>query len=151
MIDAIKPQRTFFSIEMMPWSLPSNPDEYLRLVKAVDRKALGVHLDVCNTMYSPERFYNNTAVIHECFTKLGARIKSCHPKDLKWGPGFQVNIQETVPGTGLIDYATYLRDLSKFAADAPLMLEHLQTAEEYTQGREYIQGVARSTGLPFGT
>lgn len=150
-IDAIKPQRTFFSIEMMPWSLPSNPDEYLHLVKAVDRKALGVHLDVCNTMYSPERFYNNTTVIHECFTKLGPWIKSCHAKDLKWGPGFQVNIQETVPGTGLIDYATYLRDLSQFAADAPLMLEHLQTAEEYTQGREYIQGVARSTGLSFGT
>src|ERR1700733_9406434 len=27
LIDAIKPKRTFFSIEMMPWSLPSNPDE----------------------------------------------------------------------------------------------------------------------------
>jgi len=148
-IDAVKPQRTFFSIEMMPWSLPSNPDEYVRLVKAVDRKAFGVHLDVCNTMYSPARFYNNSAVIHECFTKLGPWIKSCHAKDLKWGPGFQVNIQETIPGTGLIDYAAYLRNLLQFAPDAPLMLEHLQTAEEYTQGREYIQGVARSVGISF--
>ena len=150
-IDAVKPQRTFLSIEMMPWSLPTNPDDYLRLVKAVDRKALGVHLDVCNTMYSPDRFYNNTKVIDECFTKLGTLIRSCHAKDLKWGPGFQVNIQETIPGTGLIDYATYLRDLLRFAADAPLMLEHLQTAEEYAQGREYIQGVARSIGISFGT
>ncbi len=148
-IDEVKPQRTFFSIEMMPWSFPSSPDEYVRLVKAVDRKAFGVHLDVCNTMNSPTRLYNNSATIHECFTKLSPWIKSCHAKDLKWGPGYQVNIQETIPGTGVIDYATYLRDLSQFAADAPLMLEHLQTAEEYTQGREYIQGVARSLGLSF--
>lgn len=149
-IDEVKPRRTFFSIEMMPWSLPSNPDEYLRLLKAVDRKAFGVHLDVCNTMNSPARLYSNSAVIHECFTKLAPWIKSCHAKDLKWGPGFQVNIQEVVPGAGLIDYASYLRNLSQFAADAPLMLEHLQTAEEYARGREYIQGVARSAGLSFG-
>jgi hypothetical protein len=31
-----------------------------------------------------------------------------------------------------------------------LMLEHLKTAEEYTEGREYIQAVARQLGLSFG-
>ncbi len=46
LIDAVKPKRTFFSIEMMPWSFPTDPDEYVKLVKAVDRKAFGVHLDV---------------------------------------------------------------------------------------------------------
>jgi sugar phosphate isomerase/epimerase len=151
LIDAVKPERTFFSIEMMPWSFPSGPDEYVRLVKAVDRKAFGVHLDVCNTMYSPTRLYNNSAIIHECFAKLGPWIKSCHAKDLKWGPGVQVCVQETIPGTGMIDYGSYLRELSQLAVDAPLMLEHLQSEEDYTQGREYIEGVARSLGLSFGT
>jgi sugar phosphate isomerase/epimerase len=150
LIDAVKPTRTFFSIEMMPWSLPSNPDEYVRLVRAVDRKAFGVHLDVCNTMNSPQRFYNNSAGISECFAKLGPWIKSCHAKDLKWGPGVQVWIQEVIPGTGLIDYRTYLRELSQLGTDAPLMLEHLHSEEEYTQGRHYIQGVAKSLGLSFG-
>jgi len=149
LIDAVKPQRTFFSIEMMPWTFPTDPDEYVKLVKAVDRKAFGVHLDVCNTMNSPVRFYNNSAVIRECFRKLGPWIKSCHAKDLKWGPGVQVYIQEVVPGTGLIDYKTYLQELSRLATDAPLMLEHLHSEEEYTQGRQYIQGVARELGLSF--
>jgi sugar phosphate isomerase/epimerase len=149
LIDAVKPKRTFFSIEMMPWSLPTNPDEYVRLIKAVDRKAFGVHLDVCNTMNSPVRFYNNSAGIRECFAKLGPWIKSCHAKDLKWGPGVQVWIQEVMPGTGLIDYKTYLRELSRLGTDAPLMLEHLHSEAEYTQGREYIQGVAQSLGLSF--
>ena len=150
LIDAVKPKRTFLSIEMMPWSFPSGPDEYVRLIKAVDRKAFGVHLDVCNTMNSPARLYNNAAGIRECFAKLGPWIRSCHAKDLNWGPGYQVNIQEVVPGTGLIDYRTYLRELSRLGTDAPLMLEHLHSEEEYTRGREYIQGVARSLGLSFG-
>jgi len=150
LIDTVNPQRTFFSIEMMPWSLPSTPEEYVRLVKAVNRKAFGVHLDVCNTMNSPARFYNNSEVIRDCFRKLGPWIKSCHAKDLQWGPGVQVCIQEVVPGTGLIDYKTYLRELSQLPQDAPLMLEHLHSEAEYTRGREYIQGVAKSLGLSFG-
>jgi len=150
LIDAVKPQRTFLTIEMMPWSLPTGPDDYLRLIKAVDRKAFGVHLDVCNTMNSPVRVYDNAAGIRECFAKLGPWIRSCHAKDLKWGPGVQVWIQEVVPGTGLVDYRTYLRELSQLGVDAPLMLEHLHGEEEYTKGREYIQGVARSLGLSFG-
>ena len=150
LIDAVKPTRTCFTIEMMPWSFPTGPDEYVRLVKAVDRKAFGVHLDVCNTMNSPVRLYNNTAGIRECFAKLGPWIKSCHAKDLKWGPGVQVWIQEVIPGTGLMDYKTLLRELSRLGTDAPLMLEHLHNEAEYTQGRQYIQGVARSLGLSFG-
>jgi sugar phosphate isomerase/epimerase len=150
LIDTVKPQRTCFSIEMMPWSFPTGPDEYLRLIKAVDRKAFGVHLDVCNTMNSPVRLYNNSAGIRECFAKLGPWIKSCHAKDLKWGPGVQVWIQEVIPGTGLIDYKTILLELSRLGTEAPLMLEHLHSEEEYTQGRKYIQGVARSLGLSFG-
>jgi hypothetical protein len=58
-------------------------------------------------------------------------------------------IQETIPGTGVIDYRTYLRELSRLPTEAPLMLEHLHGEQEYTQGREYIEGVARSLGLSF--
>jgi sugar phosphate isomerase/epimerase len=150
LIDAVKPQRTYFTIEMMPWSFPSGPDEYLKLVRAVDRKAFGVHLDVCNTMNSPVRLYNNSEGIRECFRKLGPWIRSCHAKDLRWGPGVQVYIQEVVPGTGLIDYRTYLQELSALGTDAPLMLEHLHNEDEYTRGREYIQGVAHALDLSFG-
>lgn len=150
-LDAVAPKRARFTIEMMPWALPSTPDEYLSLIKAVDRKAFGVHLDVCNTMSSPARLYNNAEVIHECFSKLGRWIVSCHAKDLNWGPGYQVNIQEVIPGTGLIDYKTYLRELSQLPGDgAPLMLEHLRNEAEYTQARQYIQGAAKTLGLSFG-
>ena len=150
LIDAVKPTRTRFSIEMMPFNFPSGPDEYLKLIKGVDRKEFAVHLDVCNVMNSPERMYHNGAVIHECFHKLGPWIASCHAKDLNWEDYVQVCLREVIPGRGQIDYKAYLSELAKLPGDAPLMLEHLKTAEEYDEGRHYIQGVARELGLSFG-
>ncbi len=148
-IDAVKPARTRFTIEMMPWSLPDGPDSYLELIHAVDRPSFGVHLDVCNVINSPARFYNNKAVIEECFRKLGPWVVSCHAKDLAWIPEYNVHFAEVIPGQGEIDYAAYLRELSQLPVDAPLMLEHLKNAEEYDQGRAYIQRVASQEGIRF--
>lgn len=150
LIDAVKPTRTTFSIEMMPFNFPSGPDDYLKLIKRVDRKAFAVHLDVCNVMNSPERMYHNGAVIDECFHKLGPWIASCHAKDLSWEDYVQVCLREVIPGRGDIDYQAYLRGLAGLQVEAPLMLEHLKTAEEYDEGRHHIQGVARDMGLSFG-
>src|SRR6185436_17333313 len=104
--DAIKPTRTVFSIEMMGWNLPDGPDSYLKLIRAVDRKQFGVHMDVCNGVNSPTRFYQNSAFISECFQKLGRWIASCHAKDLAWIPEMNVHFVEVIPGRGEIDYKT---------------------------------------------
>lgn len=149
-MDQVKPRRTRFTIEMMGWALPSNPEDYLSLIRAVDRPAFAVHLDVCNAVNSPQRMYANAELINECFDKLGPWIVSCHAKDVAWVPEFQVRFQEVIPGRGEIDYATYLRRLSQLPVDAPLMLEHLDGAEEYEQGGRYIRGVAAELGLSFG-
>ena len=151
LIDAVKPRRTRFSIEMMPFNFPSGPDDYLKLIRSVDRERFAVHLDVCNVMNSPERMYHNGDVIRDCFQRLGPWIVSCHAKDLKWEDYVQVSLREVIPGRGNIDYRAYLQGLSQLPVDAPLMLEHLQTADEYTEGRKHIQSVARSLGLSFGT
>jgi sugar phosphate isomerase/epimerase len=148
-IDAVKPRATKFSIEMMGWSLPDGPDAYLELIRAVDRPAFAVHMDVCNGVNSPTRFYGNANFTRECFTKLGKWIVSCHAKDLAWVPEYNVHFREVVPGRGQIDYATYLRELSKLPIDAPLMLEHLQTPEEYDEGRNYIRSVGDRIGITF--
>jgi sugar phosphate isomerase/epimerase len=148
-IDAVKPRATRFSIEMMGWSLPDGPDAYLQLIRAVDRPAFAVHLDVCNAINSPARMYGNSAFIRECFAKLGRWIVSCHAKDLAWVPEYNVHFREVVPGRGELDYATYLRELTKLPVDAPLMLEHLQTPEEYAEGRTYIRAVGDRIGVTF--
>jgi sugar phosphate isomerase/epimerase len=148
-IDSVKPTRTRFTIEMMGWSIPDGPDSYLELIRAVDRKAFGVHLDVCNGINSPRRFYENTAYINECFSKLGPWIVSCHAKDLKWVIELNVHFLEVIPGRGQIDYKAYLQGLSKLKLETPLMLEHLTTAEQYDEGREYIRRVGNAAGVTF--
>ncbi len=149
-IDAVKPRRARFSYEVMGWALPDSPDSYVRLVKAVDRPAFAVHLDPCNLVNSPAKFYDNTALLNECFDKLGRWIVSCHAKDLTWDVEMNVHFREVAPGKGSLDYTTYLRRLAQLPQNAPLMLEHLSTAEEYAGAREHIFEVGRKAGLSFG-
>jgi len=145
-IDQVKPKRTKFTIEMMSWSLPDGPDSYLRLIRAVDRQAFGVHVDVCNIVNTPERYYHNGDLIGETFRKLGRWIASCHAKDLS---PRNVHFAEDVPGRGGLDYRAYLRNLASLPVDAPLMLEHLDTPAEYDEARLYIRKVGAECGLRF--
>jgi sugar phosphate isomerase/epimerase len=60
-----------------------------------------------------------------------------------------VHFEEVVPGRGQLDYVAYLGELAQLGRDVPLMLEHLQTAEEYDEGRLYIRKVGDGMGLRF--
>jgi sugar phosphate isomerase/epimerase len=148
-LDAVKPKRTRFTVEMMGWNLPDGPDSYLDLIRAVNRPAFGVHLDVCNGINCPRRFYESGKFIEECFRKLGPWIISCHAKDLQWIPELNVHFLEVIPGRGQVDYARYLMELARLNTDAPLMLEHLKTADEYAEGAAYIRKVAKQNGVGF--
>jgi len=148
-IDAVKPKRAKFCYEMMGWSIPDSPDSALRLLKAVDREAFAIHLDPCNLINSPERFYRNTDLLRECFDKLGKWIVSCHAKDLTWEVEANVHFRETVPGKGSLDYTTYLQLLAQLPHQPPLMMEHLRTPQEYDEARQHIMKVGKANGISF--
>lgn len=147
-IDDVKPTRTYFTLETMPWAYPDSPDSYVRLLEAIDRKRFAVHLDPVNLVCSPQRYYGNAALIRECFEKLGPHVKSCHAKDILLHPRLTTHLDEVRPGTGGLDYATFLKELSRLT-DVPLMLEHLPNAEEYGKAAEHIRSVAREVGMSF--
>jgi sugar phosphate isomerase/epimerase len=148
-IDEVKPTRSYYTLETLPNRHPDSVESYLRFIKAIDRKGFAAHLDPVNLINSPRRYYGNADLIRECFAKLGPHIKSCHAKDIKMQEGFPVNLQECQPGLGKLDYAVYLQEASKLPEPPPLMLEHLETAEEYNQAAEYIHSVAKNIGLSF--
>jgi sugar phosphate isomerase/epimerase len=148
-IDAVQPKRAKFTYEVMGWAVPDGADSYLALVKAVDRPAFGVHLDPCNAVNSPAHFYHNAELLDELFDKLGPWIVSCHAKDLAWDIEMNVHFREVLPGTGKLDYATYLRRLAALPRDVPLMMEHLKTAAEYEQAGRYIMETGRKAGVRF--
>jgi len=146
-IDAVKPVRSFYTLETMPWMYPDSPDSYLRLIKAIDRKRFAVHLDPANLICSPQRYFANAELVRECFAKLGGRVRSCHAKDIILHDHLTTHLDEARPGVGGLDYSVFLRELSRLDPDTPLMLEHLSNEEEYRLAAEHIRSVARREGL----
>lgn len=139
-IDDVKPKRSFYCLEMMPWIYPYSADTYLDLLKAIDREKFGVHLDPVNIITSPFQYFNNAQLIKECFDKLGPFIKSCHAKDIILQPNLTVHLDEIRPGLGALDYRTFLMELNKLHPDIPFMLEHLESEEEYRLAANFIRG-----------
>ena len=144
-IDAVQPARTAYTLEAMQWLYPDSPDNYLRLIKAIDRKGCAVHLDPVNMVNSPERFFHNGALIRDCFAKLGPYIRSCHAKDVALSGKALVHLDEVRIGLGSLEYTTFLRELSRLDPDTPLMLEHLPNAEDYDLAAAHVRGVAAAS------
>lgn len=146
-IDAVKPTRTAYALETMPWIFPHSVSAYLDLIKAIDRPAFGVHLDVVNLVLSPEIYFDNRHLIAEAIEKLGPHIRSIHAKDIILRENLTVHLDETPPGLGGIDYHAYFRLAKALPDDLPIMLEHLSTPEEYTLAADHLRKVAAEVGM----
>ncbi len=145
-IDAVGPTRSAYTLEPMPWVPPESPDEYLRLIEAIDRPAFAVHLDPANMINTLRRYYDNAGFLRECFAKLGPHIRSVHAKDVSATGEFNVHISQCRPGTGGLDYRTFLAEMDKLDADMPILLEHLDTPEEYALAADHLRAVAAEIG-----
>ncbi|MBB5325739.1 sugar phosphate isomerase/epimerase [Anoxybacillus tepidamans] len=148
-IDTVKPKRTFYTLETMPWIFPDCAESYLELIKAVDRKEFAVHFDPVNMITSPRVYYRNGEMIKEFIAKLGPFIKSCHAKDIIMSANFMVHLDETSPGAGILDYKVLLYELNKLDRDMPIILEHLSNEKEYRNAAAYIRNVAKELNIPI--
>ena len=146
-IDSVRPSETFYSLEPMPWIFPDSPDSYLRLIDAVDRSQFAVHLDIVNMINSPRRCFFSAQFTDECFSKLGPFIKSCHVKDTIIHDSLTVHLEETAPGQGMFDFSALFRGMKGLADDTPLMLEHLQTMEEYRAAASHLRSAAAAMDI----
>jgi sugar phosphate isomerase/epimerase len=138
-IDAVKPKRTYYTLEMMPWMYPYDEETYADLIKAIDREHFAAHLDIVNTINSPQRYYSIQKIIKACFTKLGGYIKSIHVKDIFMSQEMTVHLSEIIAGKGNFDYKCLIEEVKKLNADIPLMLEHLSTEGEYLEAGSHIK------------
>ncbi len=148
-IDEVQPTRAYYAIEPMPWGIPDSPESYLRLIQAVNRPMFAVHLDPVNMINCPSRYYHNAGFLQDCFRLLGKWIVSVHAKDIHLHNTLTVHLEEKRPGLGGLDYAVFLREVSRLAGDVPVIIEHLPDVD-YPKARAYILNVAREQGLTFG-
>jgi sugar phosphate isomerase/epimerase len=147
LIDEVKPTRACFTLETMQWMYPDSPESYAQLVKAIDREHCAVHFDPTNLICSPQLYYRTGEIITEFVAKLGPKIKSCHAKDISLSEKSTVHLDEVLPGTGNLDYRTFLRELNTLGPDVPLMIEHLGSEEQYDQAAAFIRKTAAEVGV----
>ncbi len=148
-IDAVKPTHTAYSLEPMPWMVPESPEQYLQLMKDVNRPAFKVHLDYCNMLNSIERYRHASEFITHCFELLGPHIVSIHAKDaLIVQGGLPVVINEVIPGAGSLDLSLVTKLAHDLGDNIPVFVEHLDTHEQYMQAANVMREAAKKAGVP---
>ena len=148
-LDRVEPKQAFYCLEPMPWMIPDSPESYLQLIRDVDRPQFGVHMDFVNMINCPRRSLAPEKFIEECFSVLGPMIKSTHIKDSRMDPlKLTTVIEECSPGEGTLDFSRILRILDRYLdADAPVLLEHMSTFEEYAKAYDYLKQIADRDGI----
>lgn len=140
-IDRAEVTDTYFTLEPMPWMVPTGPEDYARLIEEVGRDRFAVHMDIINMTSSPERYYGAEAFIDRCVSLLGDRIRSCHIKDIHLKEEYTFQLEECAPGEGEYPLRYYVEKMNSIDPDMPVILEHLNTDEEYIRYMEYLKEV----------
>ena len=137
-IDRAEITNTFFTLEPMPWMIPTSPEEYVRLIEEVNRDRFAVHLDIINMINSAERYFEPEKFLDRCISLLGDKIRSCHIKDVHLKEEFTFQLEECAPGKGEFPLRYYAGKLNGIDEDMPVILEHLTTDEEYITYMSYL-------------
>jgi sugar phosphate isomerase/epimerase len=147
-LDAVKPKTACFTYEIFPFDVIDSPESIERLIKAVDRKQFGVHLDLANLINCPRAYFTSGDIAKECIRRFGDRIVSCHVKDIKMKePSISVILEEVIMGTGNIDLKTFMRQIEGLSRPIPFMMEHLKNEEEYDTAAAYIRKTGKELGI----
>jgi sugar phosphate isomerase/epimerase len=147
LLDEVKPQKTAFTLEMMPWMYPTTAGEMLDLVKAVGRPGFAAHVDLVNITCSPKLYFENAEMTRQCFRTLGSLVKSVHAKDILLSDELTVHLGEVRAGLGSFDFGALLASVERYCPDAPVLLEHLPEEREYDLAAGHVRRVAAQLGI----
>ncbi len=138
-VDAVRPVKTKYCLEPMPWMIPTGPDEYLDLLSDINRDSVGVHMDIVNMINCPQRFFFQDVFMSEVFTKLDGLILSCHLKDIRLKEEYTWQLEECACGEGSLDIELYTSLATAHTSDMPMIIEHLHSDEEYRRSVAYVK------------
>ncbi len=150
-LDRVAPKRACYTLEPMPWMIPDSPEVYLQLIRDVDRPQFAAHMDFVNMINCPRRALAAEEFIRECIGSLAPYIRSTHIKDSRLHPTRLTTIlEECSPGEGTLDFAKVLTILHEgLPAEAPVLLEHMNTFEEYARAYDVVAAAAEKAGIPI--
>ncbi len=138
-IDRAEPEHTVFSIESMPWMIPTGPEDYLRLLEEVNRPHFGVHLDIINMINCPERYFFADEFLDRTFELLAPYLTSCHLKDVRLLDEYTFQLRECACGEGTFPIQHYIDSVNAVSPDLPMIIEHLKDDRAYEESVTYLK------------
>lgn len=106
----------------------STLDSVARVRRVIDRVGspwIKISLDPVNFVADFPTLWNTTTLLDDLFDTLGSSIADMHIKDVRADDGLVVHISETVPGEGVLDFATFFRRFEALLPDGYGLVEHL--------------------------
>ncbi|MBR3031888.1 MAG: sugar phosphate isomerase/epimerase [Clostridiales bacterium] len=140
-IDRAEVTNTYFTLEPMPWMIPTGPEDYVRLIEEVNRDRFAVHMDIINMVNSADRYFRPEQFVDRCVELLGDRIRSCHIKDVHLKEEYTLQLQECAPGQGEFPLRYYVEKMHAIDPDMPVILEHLSSDREYIYFAGYLKKI----------
>lgn len=138
-IDEVNPRNTFFTIEPMPWMIPTGPEEYLQLIEDVARDRFAVHMDIINMINRADRYFKPEEFLDRCFELLKGKIRSCHLKDVTLLGEYTFQLCECACGEGEFPIEKYVELALREDPQMPIIIEHLHSDEEYRESVKYVK------------
>ncbi len=109
--------------ETTQWCIIQSPERMKEYVDRIGSPCVKVTFDIVNHM-RPDRIYDSGRFAKCVFALLGDRIGQLHVKDVAIKSGLVVHIDETQPGTGLLDHATLIKLSDELEPWKTYSLEH---------------------------
>ena len=129
-----------------------SPERHRQLIDAVASPRLKLLLDPVNLIH-PYNYFQTTGFLNQLFDELGDSVTAVHAKDavmLDWAvTPIVTHIDEAVPGTGVMDYATFLKRTAELRKDITFHVEHF-TYEDTVSAQQYIRYIARNNNIELG-
>ncbi|MCS6849002.1 MAG: sugar phosphate isomerase/epimerase family protein [Anaerolineae bacterium] len=124
------------------------PQRVRDLLDAVGSPALKFNCDPVNFVGTVKQVHDTASVLNELYDLLGRDIVVAHAKDCRLADQLVVHIEEVVPGTGVLDYALFMRRFQAACPDGYFIVEHLPNAL-VPQARDFVQAVAHHHDIPL--
>ena len=135
----------YISLEGHQVVVLDNAETTREVLDAVDSHWVRSDLDPANWITLKTVFDTGTA-IDEMFDTLGNHIVSGHAKDISINPSHIIHMPTNAPGTGQLDFATYIRRLEALDPTYPLIVEGA-SAEQLPATSQFLNQTAADLGI----
>lgn len=131
-------------IETHLLTILDSPEANQRIITEVNSPRMKVVMDYTNHFPTMHSVFQSTDRLNHIFDLMGPTSAVGHCKDIRFGKGLVLHIDEAIPGEGLLDLHTALRRWHALYPDGYMLLEHLPDADYPTAAANTLRLAAEA-------